>query len=137
MLVKYKSLPKNECCIICNGHTYVFDFKGDCILTDAGLAPKYTTNCIDVSIMSFISLNGVTEVLVSEADKSASYIVTKDISEVILQIMSVGGFIRSLKQKTFIDDFAVTNYLFVFTLKHQNVQLILNNLNAKFKKEYF
>ena len=138
MLVKYKALPKNECCLICDGHVYVFDFRGDCILTDAGLLPKYITNTVDVTVASFITLNGVTEVLVTKDDKATSYIISnKDISEIIMTVMGKGNYIQALKQKTFVDNYAVTNYLFVYTkLQSSVVDMVLNQLGAVVKKEY-
>ena len=136
MLVKFKALPNNECCIMNNGSVYVFDFKGDCILTDAGLLPKYTSNMIDVVVCSFITLNGVTEVLVTKGDKATSYTITKPISDVIVTTMSMGKYIRALKQKTIIDDISVTNYLFVYTMQTDLSDILLTKLGATLKKVY-
>lgn len=99
-MTRFKQLRDYQSCIISNGKTFIFDRAGSCVKEDAGLVPEYTSNMVEVSVISVLQSNNVTMIAVELSDgQFRNFSTDEDFSNVVVKIQMLSGFSHLLTRK--------------------------------------
>ena len=103
-MLRFKRLANRGTCIVDNGACFVFDRSGICIKENVPLTPEYTSNTLELPMISMLSSAGYLEFYIFKKDGN---VVTKSVEDkdgmhsmlYMQKFMSIGNYISQLQRK--------------------------------------
>ena len=131
MIIRYKPTSDKGACIIDDSKAYLFNFSGNFVKEEPNLSPKTINGVVNLPIISIISSNGNTDILVHKVDDTDKFynssLSAMDCASVVSQN---DGLIRILRRTSKFENCRYNQIVFIFN-ESTNVEAIVNSLTVK------